>query len=455
VTWLKRFRYQIAIFLSVVGPGLITANVDNDSGGILTYSQAGAKYGYLPLWTLIPITLLLIVTQEMCSRMGAVTGKGLSDLIREEFGLRTTFFMMIALVLCNFTNVIAEFAGIASSLELFHISRYISVPVCAAAVWLLVVRGNYRSVEKVFLVACVLYVTYIFSAFLLKPDWKEAAVYSVKPILMFDEGYITMLIAMVGTSIAPWMQFYLQSAIVEKGITAKEYVQSRIEVIVGCILTDVVAFFIIVSCAAAIWAHGPKDINDAADAAVALKPFGRYAYLLFSAGLFNASFFAACILPLSTVFTVCEGLGFESGVDKRFGEAPVFYWLFTLLIVLGGGVILWPNFPLVKMILFSQVINGVLLPVVLIYMVMLINRKGLMKEWTNSPLYNAVAWVAVIIMIGLTLALASFTVKQMTQPAGSAEKAVSKPLAQMQRHYAGGHSLEPDVREPRAAHLLR
>jgi NRAMP (natural resistance-associated macrophage protein)-like metal ion transporter len=455
VTWLKRFRYQIAIFLSVVGPGLITANVDNDSGGILTYSQAGAKYGYLPLWTLIPITLLLIVTQEMCSRMGAVTGKGLSDLIREEFGLRTTFFMMIALVLCNFTNVIAEFAGIASSLELFHISRYISVPVCAAAVWLLVVRGNYRSVEKVFLVACVLYVTYIFSAFLLKPDWKEAAVYSVKPILMFDEGYITMLIAMVGTSIAPWMQFYLQSAIVEKGITAKEYVQSRIEVIVGCILTDVVAFFIIVSCAAAIWAHGPKDINDAADAAVALKPFGRYAYLLFSAGLFNASFFAACILPLSTVFTVCEGLGFESGVDKRFGEAPVFYWLFTLLIVLGGGVILWPNFPLVKMILFSQVINGVLLPVVLIYMVMLINRKGLMKEWTNSPLYNAVAWVAVIIMIGLTLALASFTVKQMTQPAGSAEKAVSKPLAQMQRHHAGGHSLEPDVREPRAAHLLR
>jgi len=302
---LKRFRYQIAIFLSVVGPGLITANVDNDSGGILTYSQAGAKYGYLPLWTLIPITLLLIVTQEMCSRMGAVTGKGLSDLIREEFGLRTTFFLMIALVLTNFTNVIAEFAGIASSLELFNISRYISVPICAAAVWLLVVRGTYRSVEKVFLVACTLYVTYIFSAFLLKPDWKEAAIYSVKPILMFDEGYITMLIAMVGTSIAPWMQFYLQSAIVEKGITAKEYVQSRIEVIVGCILTDVVAFFIIVSCAAAIWAHGPKDINTAADAAVALKPFGNYAYLLFSAGLFNASFFAACILPLSTVYTVC------------------------------------------------------------------------------------------------------------------------------------------------------
>jgi len=453
---LKNLRYQIAIFLSVVGPGLITANVDNDSGGILTYSQAGSKYGYLPLWTLIPITLLLIVTQEMCSRMGAVTGKGLSDLIREEFGLRTTFFLMIALVLTNFTNVIAEFAGIASSLELFHISRYISVPICGVAVWLLVVRGTYRSVEKVFLFACSLYVTYIFSAFLLKPDWKEAAVYSFRPILMFDTGYITMLIAMVGTSIAPWMQFYLQSAIVEKGITAKEYVQSRVEVVVGCILTDVVAFFIIVACAAAIWAHGAKDINDAADAAVALKPFGQYAYLLFSAGLFNASFFAACILPLSTVFTVCEGLGFESGVDKRFHEAPVFYWLFTLLIVLGGGVILWPNFPLVKMILLSQVINGILLPVVLIYMVMLINKRSLMREWTNSRLYNAVAWVSVIIMIGLTLALASITVKQMMQSArAEPPPTVSRPLAQMQRDDARGHAMKTDVRESRGAHLVR
>jgi NRAMP (natural resistance-associated macrophage protein)-like metal ion transporter len=422
----KKFRYQIAIFLSVIGPGLITANVDNDSGGILTYSQAGAKYGYLPLWTLIPITLLLIVTQEMCSRMGAVTGKGLSDLIREEIGLRTTFFIMIALVLTNFTNVIAEFAGIATSLELFHISRYISVPICALAVWLLVVRGNYRSVEKIFLVACSLYVTYIISGILLKPDWKEAAIYSVKPILMFDTDYITMLIAMVGTSIAPWMQFYLQSAIVEKGITTKEYVQSRLVVIVGCVLTDVVAFFIIVSCAGAIWAHGPKDIETAADAAKALMPFGKYASYLFSAGLFNASFFAACILPLSTVYTVCEGLGFESGVDKRWKDAPEFYWLYTLLVVLGAGVILWPNFPLIKMILWSQVLNGVLLPVVLIYMIMLINKKSLLKEWTNSRLYNTVAWVSVIIMIGLTLALAAITVKQMTEPA-KAEIPSSKP----------------------------
>jgi NRAMP (natural resistance-associated macrophage protein)-like metal ion transporter len=408
---LKRWRYQIAIFLSVLGPGLITANVDNDAGGIYTYSQAGAKFGYLPLWTLIPITLLLIVTQEMCSRMGAVTGKGLSDLIREEFGLRTTFFVMTALVLVNYTNVVSEFAGIASSLELFHISRYISVPLGAAAVWFLVVKGSYRIVEKVFLAACSVYVCYIISGFLVKPDWKVAAIYSVKPVLMLDPGYITMIVGMVGTSIAPWMQFYLQAAVVEKGITPKEYTQSRLEVVLGCILTDVVAFFIIVACAGTIWEVRPRDIKDAADAALALKPFGQYAYLLFSIGLFNASFFAACILPLSTAYTVCEGLGFESGIDRRFSEAPTFYWLYTVLVILGAGVILIPHFPLVQMILLSQVINGALLPFVLIYMTLLINRKGLMKEWTNSPFYNVISWTSVALMIGLTLALVAITLK--------------------------------------------
>ena len=407
----KRFRLQLAIFLSVVGPGLITANVDNDSGGILTYSQAGAKYGYLPLWTLIPITILLIVTQEMCSRMGAVTGKGLSDLIREEFGLRTTFLMMAALVVANFTNIVAEFSGIAISLELFHISRFVSVPICAAAVWLLVVKGSYRSVERIFLVACSIYACYIVSGILVKPDWGQAMFYSVRPIVLLDPGYITMLIAMVGTSISPWMQFYLQSAVVEKGIGAKDYAKSRFEVILGCILTDVVAFFIIVACAGAIWSVHPRDIKTAADAALGLKPFGQYAYLLFSAGLFNASFFAACILPLSTVYTVCEGLGFESGVDRRFHEAPIFYWLYTLLIAVGAAVILLPNFPLVPMILFSQVINGVLLPFVLIFMILLVNRRGLMKEWTNTGLYNLVSWASVAIMIGLTLALVAITIK--------------------------------------------
>jgi Mn2+/Fe2+ NRAMP family transporter len=410
----KRFRYHIAVFFSVIGPGFITAVVDNDAGGIFTYSQAGAKYGYLPLWTLIPITALLIVTQEMCSRMGAVTGKGLSDLIREEFGLRTTFFVMLALLAANLTNVMANFAGIASSLELFGVSRYISVPIGAIVVWLLVVKGTYASVERVFLFATALYVCYIVSGVLVKPDWREAAIYSVRPVLMFDTGYIKLLIGMVGTSVAPWMQFYLQAAVVEKGVTAKEYAESRIEVIVGCVVMTIIAFFIIVACAGAIWSVQPREIKDSTDAALGLKPFGDYAYLLFCAGLLNASLFAACILPLSTAYTVCEGLGFESGVNRRWKEAPVFYWLFTGLIVVGGGVILIPGFPLVRMILFSQVINGVLLPFVLIYMTLIVNRKRLMRDWTNSRIYNAIAWTAVVIMIGLTAALAGISIRDIS-----------------------------------------
>jgi NRAMP (natural resistance-associated macrophage protein)-like metal ion transporter len=410
---LSRFRYHILVFFAVVGPGFITAVVDNDSGGIYTYSAAGAKYGYLPLWTLLPITVVLIITQEMCSRMGAVTGKGLSDLIREEFGLRMTFLLMAVLVLANMTNVMAEFAGVASSLELFHISRYISVPLAALAVWFLVVKGNYRSVEKIFLFACVFYVTYVISGFLVKPDWKEAALYSVKPVLMLDSGYLYMLIGMVGTTIAPWMQFYLQAAVVEKGITAKEYAKSRIEVIVGCMMTSVIAFFIIVACAGAIYSVRPRDIQDASEAALGLRPFGEYAFLLFSAGLFNASIFAACILPLSTAYSVCEGLGFEAGVNKRMSEAPVFYFLYTLLIVVGAGVVLIPGFPLVRMILLSQVLNGVLLPFVLIFMILLINRQDLMGEWVNPRWFNQVSWITVVVMIGLTLALVGITVRGM------------------------------------------
>ncbi|MBE0660117.1 MAG: divalent metal cation transporter [Bryobacteraceae bacterium] len=407
----KRTRYHIAVFFAVIGPGFITAMVDNDAGGIFTYSQAGAKYGYLPLWTLLPITVLLVVTQEMCSRMGAVTGKGLSDLIREEYGLRTTFFMMAALVAANLTNVMANFAGVASSLELFGISRYITVPLAATAVWLLIVKGTYDRVEKIFLFATALYVCYIISGVMVKPDWKEAAIYSVRPVVMLDPGYITMLIGMVGTSVAPWMQFYLQAAVVEKGVSAKDYAESRIEVIVGCIAMSVIAFFIIVACAGAIHSVRPRDITDATDAALGLKPFGNAAYLLFSAGLFNASIFAACILPLSTSYTVCEGLGFESGVNRSFREAPIFYWLFTGLVAIGAGVILIPGIPLVKMILASQVINGILLPVVLIFMIMLVNKQRLMKKWVNSSFYNAVAWIAIIFLIGLTLALLVISIR--------------------------------------------
>jgi NRAMP (natural resistance-associated macrophage protein)-like metal ion transporter len=409
--FLSRFRYHVAVFFAVLGPGFITAVVDNDAGGILTYSQAGAQFGYLPLWTLLPITLLLLVTQEMCSRMGAVTGKGLSDLIREEFGLRITFLMMAVLVVVNLTNVMSEFAGVASSLELFGISKYISVPLSAAAVWFLVIKANYQSVEKIFLFACVLYITYIISGILVEPDWKQAAIYSVTPVLLLQPAYIYMLIGMVGTTIAPWMQFYLQAAVVEKGITAKDYAESRIEVIVGCFMTSVIAFFIIVACAGAIYRVQPREITDAREAALALKPFGQYAFLLFSAGLFNASIFAACILPLSTAYTVCEGLGFESGVNRRMREAPIFYGLYTSLIVVGAGVVLLPKFPLVRMILWSQVLNGMLLPFILIFMILLINKRDLMGEWANPMWANVVSWIAAVIIIGLTLAYVGFLVK--------------------------------------------
>ncbi len=405
---LRRLRLHIATFFAVIGPGFVTAMVDNDAGGIYTYSQAGARWGYLPLWTLLPITLALIVTQEMCARMGAVTGKGLSDLIREEFGFRTTFFLMVVLLLVNLTNVMANFAGIATSLGLFGVSRFVSVPLGAAAVWILVVKGTYRIVEKVFLLACGFYGAYVVSGILVRPDWMQAAVYSVRPRLLLEDAYVAMLIGMVGTSVAPWMQFYLQSAVVEKGVDEKQYAQSRIEVLVGCVAMTVIAFFIIVACAGAYKYH-PRDIASAAEAAEALRPFGRYAYLLFSAGLFNASLFAASILPLSTAFTVCEGLGFESGVNKRFGEAPVFYWLYTSLIVVGAGAVLLPQFPLVKLILASQVLNGVLLPVILVFMLHLANRRDLMGRWTNSRIFNLIAWTTAAAMTALSLSLAALS----------------------------------------------
>lgn len=408
--FISRFRRHLIVFLAVLGPGFITAMVDNDSGGIYTYSDAGAHWGYLPLWTLLPITVALIVSQEMCSRMGAVTGKGLSDLIREEFGLRITFGIMALLVVANLTNVMAEFAGVATSLDLFGVSKFISVPIVAVFVWFLAVKGNYARVEKVFLFACSIFVVYIIAGILIKPDWKQAMIYSVKPKLILNKDYITMLIAMVGTTIAPWMQFYQQSAVVEKGITAKEYPESRIEVIVGCIMTSVIAFFIIVACAGAYRDH-PMEIQNAKEAALALKPFGQYTFVLFSAGLLNASVFAACILPLSTAYSVCEGLGFESGVNKRWNEAPVFYWLYTLLIAVSALIVITPGFDMVKNILLSQVLNGMLLPFILIFMILLINKYALMKEWVNPRAYNFVAWATVIIVIGMTVALTGITIR--------------------------------------------
>jgi NRAMP (natural resistance-associated macrophage protein)-like metal ion transporter len=405
----RQWRVRIFLFLAVLGPGFITANVDNDSGGILTYSQAGAQFGYTLLWTMIPITLALIVVQEMCARMGVVTGKGLSDLIREEFGLRMTFFMMILLVIVNYGNVVAEFSGIAGSMQLFHISKYLSVPVCAAIVWALVVKGDYKSVEKIFLVASVFYIAYIITGVVSRPDWHLALLETVKlpPREVWrDKTYVYMTVGVIGTTITPWMQFYLQSSIVEKGITVKNYKASRLDVIVGSIFSDIVAWFIIEACAATLYVHGMRNIGVPADAAGAMKPLaGDFAFILFAAGLFNASLFAASILPLSTAYTVCEGLGFESGVDKGFKEAPFFYWLYTLLIVFGAGLVLVPNFPLVKVVILSQVLNGVLLPVIMIFMLKLINKYELMGEYTNPGWFNWIAWATAAIVIALSLVL--------------------------------------------------
>jgi len=408
---LRTSKRRVLLFLAVVGPGFITANVDNDAGGIWTYSEAGARFGYSLLWAMIPTTIALVVVQEMAARMGAVTGKGLSDLIREEFGFRITFLLMVALVATNFGNVMAEFAGVASSLDLFGVSKYISVPLAAAAVWLLVVQGTYRSVEKIFLVASVFYVCYIMAGLLAQPDWKAAAFATVTRPETVGSGnyrylYLYTLIGLVGTTIAPWMQFYLQASIVEKGITVRQYGASRWDVIVGCLFAVLVAWFIIVACAATLHTAGITEIRDAADAAQALRPLaGEYAYLLFAAGLFNASLFAASILPISTAYVVCEGLGFESGLDKKFHEAPAFYWLYTLLIIAGAGVLLVPGFPLTYIMVLSQVVNGVVLPFVLIFMLLLTNNRELMGEHANSRAFNAIAWTTVVVMIVLTISM--------------------------------------------------
>ncbi len=359
---------------------------------------------------MVPITVALIVVQEMSARLGAITGKGLADLIRENYGLRITFYVLAALFVTDIGNTVAEFAGWAAALEIFGVPRWISVPVGAVTVWWLVVKGNYKTVEKIFLIACTVYLTYVLSAFFAKPVWRDVIHQTVAPRIESDAAWILMIIGLVGTTIAPWMQFYLQSSIVEKRIDAENYGLSRWDVIVGCILTDIVAVFIIVACGATLFPRGIR-IADAAEAAIALEPLaGKWAKVLFAFGLANASLFAASILPLATAYSVCEGLGFEAGVDKSWRQAPQFNILYTLLIVLGAGVILIPRVPLIPVLFLSQVLNGLLLPFVLVFVCLLVNRKDLMGDHVNGRVWNVVAWGTCAVMIALTLALVVTTI---------------------------------------------
>ncbi len=405
--WLGTWQAKLVLFFAVFGPGFITANVDNDPGGIFTLSQAGAQTGYLLLWTLIPITIALIVVQEMAARMGAATGKGLSDLIREEFGFRWTFFAMVVLGAADFGNIAAEFSGLAAGMGIFGVSKYIAVTLGALLVWAVVTRGRYRGVEKILIFFSLIYIAYPISAFLAHPNWRQALHNTVLPTLHLDNHtYLFLLLGLIGTTITPWMQFYLQASVVEKGIGKKEYALSRWDVITGCFITDIVSFFIIAACAATLFVSGHHNITDAAQAAEALRPLaGRFAALLFAVGLINAALLSAAILPLATSYNICEGLGFESGIDKRFSEAPAFYWLYTALIAFGAGFVLIPHLPLLRVILISQVANGVLLPVVLTFMLILINRESVMGEYRNSRLFNVIAWTTSVVIVIMTCAL--------------------------------------------------
>ena len=395
----------LGLFFILMGPGIITSNVDNDAGGIATYSLAGARFGFKFVWSLIPIMIALIVIQEMCARMGVVTGKGLSDLIREKFGAKITFYLIIGMFLINMGNVISEFAGVAAGVEVFGVHKFISVPISAFLVWWMVVKGTYRSVEKAFLVACVFYVSYIMTGIIVQPNWEHIFSQMLNPQLSFQASEITMVIGLVGTTIAPWMQFYLQASIVEKEIKIEDYRFARFDVVVGSIIVHVVAFFIILVCAETLF-ENRIQVETAKDVALSLYPLaGKYCTSLFAFGLINASMFAASILPLSTTYLICEGLGWETGIDKKFVEAPQFYGIYSLMIFLGAGVILYPNIPLIPIMFFSQVINGIALPFVLIFMLLLINDKKLMMGYTNGPFFNIIAWTVSLGMIGFNLLL--------------------------------------------------
>jgi len=400
----RRLGLRLKLFLAILGPGLITAVVDNDAGGIATYSQAGARYGLGTLWIFPALCVALVMVQEMANRMGVVSGKGLSDLIRERFGVRITFYLLLGLLVTNLGNVLAEFAGVAAAGLIFGIPPLLSVPIAALFVWAIVLRASYRTVERIFLIACVFYVSYLLAGFQSHPEAADVTRALFIPQLRSDSAYIIMLVALVGTTIAPWMQFYQQAAVVEKHVRVSDYLYSKIDTIFGGIVVTVIAVFIVVVTAINLNAHG-VTIETAADAARSLEPIaGRYASYLFAFGLLNASIFAASILPLSTSYTICEGFGWESGVNKRFEEARQFYILYTALIVIGAGLVLLPNISYLMIMYVSQVVNGLLLPIVLVFMLILINDRAIMEEHVNSPFYNivciALSTVVAILALG-------------------------------------------------------
>ncbi len=393
---------RLLIFLSVMGPGIITANIDNDASGITTYSVAGARFGYSLLWTLVPTTVALVVIQEMIARMGVITGKGLSDLIRENYGVKAAFFMMLGLLVANFGNTVANLAGWAASMEILGLSKYAMVPLGAISIWMLVTKGSYRFVEKILLFACLLYFGYVISGLMAGPDWVPVLKTTLVPQFRWDPEYIVLSIAIIGTTITPWMQFYLQSSIAEKGIKKEHYKASRLDVIIGCSITDIISFFIIVTCGTLLFPHAIR-INEASEAALALKPLaGEYAYLIFAMCLANAALLGAIIVPLATAYYICEAMGWEAGVNKTFSEAPQFMWIYTLTIVLASLVILIPGAPLVFLMVLSAVINGLLLPFVLIFSLLLVNNKNLMGDYINPKSYNYISWGTVVVIIALT-----------------------------------------------------
>lgn len=408
--WLGERWSRLLLFFAVMGPGIITGNVDNDANGIATYSVAGATFGYRLLWTLILSTLVLAVVHDMVTRMGATTGKGLADLIRERFRVRLTVFVMAVLVIVNWANTVGDFAGIAGAMEIFGVTRYVAVPTAMAVVWLLVVRGSYRFVERMFLGAVAIYVTYVISAILARPPWGMVLREAVTPAVQFDRSYVTLMIGLIGTTVAPWMQFYQQAAIVDKGIGVRDLRYARWDTYLGVISLNVVAFFIVVACGATLFVHG-ATVATAADAAVALRPLaGQYAAGLFALGLLNASVFSVAIIPLSTAYAVCEAFGWEAGLDRSPREAPVFVGLFTSMIVVSAVVILLPGVPLIPVMLLSQVLNGVLLPVVLVFLILLTSDREIMGRHRNSAAFTTVTWGIVIALAALGVLLAVITI---------------------------------------------